>query len=178
MEMDLGSAIIGAIVIVISALPVILMNRSIKKRKKVLLQSIKEMATQNNCHINQHEIFGSFAIGIDDSKNFVFFYRQTKEKEIKQFVDLGEVQSCKVINTSRTLKRKEGNQKVIDKLELSFIPAMNKPEIKLEFFNADVNAQLYGELQSIEKWSKLINDRLKNKNQPMQPPKPLQASVP
>lgn len=50
------------------------------------------------------------------------------------------------------------------KLELSFLPIANdKPEIKLEFFHIDVSVQLYGELQSIEKWSKIINDRLNHK---------------
>ncbi len=63
------------------------------------------------------------------------------------------------------LKSKDGNQKMIDRLELCFISkAKDKPEIKLEFFNADVHPQLYGELQTVEKWSKLINGRLKPKN--------------
>jgi len=164
MEMDLGSAIIGAVAIIICALPFVMMSRSRKKREKAFLQSLSKIATQNNCQINQHEIFGNFAIGIDETKNFVFFFRQVKDNEIEQLVDLSEIQSCKVINTSRNFKNKDGNQKVIDKLELSFTPtAKNKPEIKMEFFNADVNIQLYGELQSIEKWSKLINDRLKHK---------------
>ena len=161
MEIDLGSAIVGAGTIVICAVPVIMMNRSIKKREKKFLQSLSEIATRNNCRINRHEIFGSFAIGIDESKNFVFFSRRTKDKEIDHTVNLGEIQKCQVINTSRTIKNKDVNQKVIDRLELSFSPfAKNKPEFKLEFFNADDSARLHGELQSIEKWSKLINDRL------------------
>ena len=36
----------------------------------------------------------------------------------------------------------------------------NKSEIKLEFFNADLNLQLYDELKAIENWSKMIKDRL------------------
>ena len=162
--MDLGSAIIGAIVIIICALPFVMMSRNSKKREKKNLQSLSEIATQNNCQIDQHEIFGSSAIGIDETKNFVFFYKLTKDKGIEQSVDLSEVQNCKVINTSRTLNNKGGNRKVIDKLELSFLPIVqNRSEIKLEFFNSDDNLQLLGELQSIEKWSKLINDRLNHK---------------
>lgn len=163
MEMDLGSAIIGAVAIIICALPFVMMSRSKKKREKIFLQSLSEIATKNNCQITQHEIFGSFAIGLDESKSFVFFYKKMPGKEEEQSIDLGEIQNCKVINTSRTINNKEGNQKVIDKLELSFSPAAkNKPGIKLEFFRSDVSVHLDGELQSIEKWSKLINDLLRS----------------
>lgn len=161
MEMDLGSVIIGAIAIIICALPFAMMSIGRKKSEKIFLKSLSEMATRNNCRLSQHDLLGIFAIGIDETKGFVFFYRQTKDSEIEQIVDLSEIQSCKVINKSRSFKNKAGNQKVIERLELSFIPIVKtKPEIKMEFFNADVGVQLNGELQSIDKWSKLINDRL------------------
>lgn len=128
------------------------------------MQSLSKIATQHDCQINQYEIFGSFAIGLDKIKNFVFFYKQIKDKVEEHTICLGEIQSCKILNISRSLKTKSGSQNVIDRLELSFIPiAENKPEIKLEFFNTDISVQLNGELQSIEKWSKLINDRLGKK---------------
>lgn len=164
MEITLGSTIIGTITMIICALPFVMVNNSKKKREKIFLQSLLEIAAQNNCQIYQHEILGNFAIGIDETKNFVFFYSQIKDKENKQYVDMSETQSCKVINTSRTFKNKDGNQKVIERLALSFVPtAKNKPEIIIEFFNADVSLRLNGELQLIEKWSNLINDRLKNR---------------
>ncbi len=160
--MDLGSTIIGAIAIIICAFPFIMMSRSRKKREKKFLQSLLKITSQNDCQINRHEISDNFAIGMDEPKNFVFFYRQIKGQEVAHSIDLGEIQSCKVINTNRTIKRKEGDQKVIDRLELCFIPKVrDKPEVKLEFFNAELSPQLFGELQSVEKWSKLINDQLK-----------------
>ena len=164
MEIELGSALSGAIIIILLALPFVMLNSSKRKREKKFLQSLSEIAAQNNCQIDQHELFGSFAIGIDESKNHVFFYRQAKDKQFAQSVDLGEVQSSKVIKTSRTLKNNGEYQEVLDRLELGFVPLdEKKSETKLEFFNTDVNVQLYGELQSIEKWSQLINDRLEQK---------------
>ncbi|MBZ9651820.1 hypothetical protein [Psychroflexus montanilacus] len=165
MEINLGSIIIGAIIITICILPIVMLRRSRKKRESVLLQSLSEIATQNNCQINQYEILGSLAIGIDKTQNFVFFYRQIENNETKEFVNLDEIQSCNVINTGKSLNNKNENQKEIDRLELSFIPtSINKSEIKMEFFNSDINVQLYGELQLIEKWSIIINDRLKHKS--------------
>lgn len=164
MEMDLGTAIIGAISIILCALPFVMIRRSRKKREKVFLQSLSEIASKNNSQITQNEIFGSFAIGIDEIKNFVFSYRSVDDNVSEQIIDLGEIQSCKVINTSKTFTNNDASQKVIGRLELSFIPtAKNKPEIRLEFFNTDVNPQLNGELQSIEKWAKHINELLNHK---------------
>lgn len=162
MKMDLGSALMGAIAIIICVLLYILLNRNKKKREKLFLQPLLKMAAQNNCQIHKHEIFGNFAIGMDETKNFVFFHKLANDEVIEQSVDLGEIQSCKVINTSRMLKSRDGgSQKVIDRLQLSFIPlTKTKPGIKMEFFNSEVSIRLNGELQLIEKWSKLINDHL------------------
>lgn len=160
--MDLGSTIVGAIIIIICIVPFILMSQSIKKRKRQMLQSLTKIATQHYCQITQYEFCGDFIIGIDKIKNFVFFYKKLKDKEVEQFIDLDNIQNCKVINLNRTITNKDGNHKVIDKLALDFIPiSKDKTEITLEFFNSDVSIQFSGELQSIEKWSKLINDQLK-----------------
>lgn len=135
-----------------------------RKKSNYLKAILSELAAEHDCRIDQLEIAGNLAIALDETRNFVFYCAQGKERTDKQYVDLGKIQGCKVITTSRMVKSKEGNQKVIDRLELSFIPkAKEKPEIKLEFFNADINPQLYGELQTVKKWSKLINGRLKGK---------------
>jgi hypothetical protein len=164
MEMELGSAIVGAVSIAIVTLPVVLLGRNKRKKSNYLKSILSQLAAEHDCRIDQPEIAGNLAIALDETRNFVFFCNQVKDHVDKQYVDLGKIQSCKVINTSRMLKSKDGNQKVIDRLELCFIPkAKDKPEIKLEFFNAEINPQLYGELQTVEKWSKLINAQLKRK---------------
>lgn len=159
--MELGSAITGAILIIICALPFISIRRNRMKKEKSILQSLTRVAAQNNCQIDHQDLCGNFAIGIDETKNSVFFYRQAKVNEVEQYVNLDEVQSCKIINTNRTFMSSGKKQEVIDKLELSFIPTTNsKPVANMEFFNIDMNIQLFGELELIKKWSKLINDRL------------------
>ena len=99
--MDLGTAIIGAISIAIFALPFVLYNRGNKKREKGFLQSLSKIALQNSCQISQHEIVGNSAIGIDETRNYVFFYHQVADKATEQFADLSEMQNCKVINISK-----------------------------------------------------------------------------
>ena len=64
-------------------------------------------------------------------------------------------------NSSRSINSKDGAYKVIDKLSLVFTPVdKDRSNISLEFYDADVSMQLVGELQLIERWEKLINDRL------------------
>lgn len=153
----------GAIAILICVVPFIMLNRRKKKREKLFLQSLSKIAAPVDGQIDQYEIIGNFAIGMDEAKNMVFFYRPTKDKVEAQFVELEGFQKSKVIKTYRSFKNNNGIQKEIDRLELCFIPTLkDTPQIKLEFYNSDVSMRLNGELQSIEKWSNLINDQLKH----------------
>lgn len=164
MGLDLGSALIGVGAIMSCALPIVMMNRNRKIREKQFLQALTDIASGQDCKIDQHEIFGRFAIGIDESKKWVFFSRLAKDQVDEQSIDLQKIQNCKVLNTNRIHKNSDGNQKIIDKLELCFTPiAPNTPAVKLEFYNVDVSPQLDGELHAVEKWSEIINGRLKSK---------------
>lgn len=162
--MELGSALIGAIFLLLCMLPFVMMSRSRKRREKMMLQSLSKIALDNNCQTSEHELFAHLAIGLDHTRPAVMFYRKIKENTSEQFVDLREIQSCKVFNTSRTVKTPSGERNVVDKLELGLIPIeKNKKEVRLKFFDSEENSQLFGELQSIQKWSKqlgeLINSR-------------------
>lgn len=81
------------------------------------------------------------------------------------YIDLSEIQKCKVVKTSRTVNYKNSSTIVIEKLELYFYPNdKNKTQILLEFYNTNSDISvLSGELQLIEKWSDTINNRLKSK---------------
>jgi len=162
--MQLNNIIIGAIIIVICIVPFILLGQGKKKRKRKILESLNNIANQHDCTIGKHEICGDFIIGIDETKKAVFFMKQLAEKTVEQYVNLLEIANCKARTTARAVEFGNGSQSVIEKLELSFIPIdKNKKEISFEFFNTDISSQLIGELQSIEEWSKLINDFIKNK---------------
>ena len=159
--MNLETTIIGAIMLAIFIVPYVFFSGSSKRKEKKLLQSLSNIAEQHNCKITQHEISGELIIGLDETANFVFFFKKINDKGIAQHINLTEIQNCKVINLNRTINNKNGNYKVIDKLELSFIPiAKNNSETLLEFYNSDENRQLTVEFKLIEKWAKIVNDRL------------------
>ena len=162
--MDPVSIIIGIFFLALFIVPFIIMSRKGKKSEKQLLQTLAGIAEQHKCQLSQHEISGDFGIGLDEMKNFVFFCTNTTGQEIRQAIDLTGIQHCRLIKASRTINGKEGKHEVIERLELGFVPiAKDRPEIRLEFFNAEAGRQLNGELQSIEKWLTRINARVKIK---------------
>ena len=164
--MDLGVSIVGAILIAICVVPFIIMSQNRKKKERKTLQLLTNISNQQNCIISQYEICGDFIIGIDETKYFVFFFKQFKGKVVEQYLNLAEIQSCKVKNTVRNVSIKNDSYTVIDKIELNFIMIdKSKKDISMEFYNTDNSLQLVGELQAVEKWAKIINDSLRTKNE-------------
>ena len=161
--MGLGNIIIGVVLAAVFVVPFMFAGRNSKKRKKQMLLALRTLAIQHNGNISIHEFCSDFVIGMDEAKNYVFFYKKSEGKENTNFIDLAEIKSCRV----HILRREgvKGADKVIDKLDLSFTPHdKTKKVIDLEFYNTDVSSVLSGELQAVEKWSKLIDDRLTQKN--------------
>ena len=156
--MDLGTISIGVTCIIICAMPFVLTTRSRNKKEKQLLLLLNNLAIQQQSNISKYDVFGYYAIGIDEIKKNVFYQFKAKEIEKQQFVDLTTIKKCKIENVSKST---DGNSRVVEQLNLnlSFIDK-NKPDIILEFYNAEVNFQLNGEIQLIEKWNTLINNML------------------
>jgi len=160
--MDSGTIIVGTISIALCGVPFALMIRGTKMKKKYLLQSVLAIANNHNCKISQLEVTEEFAIGLDDKENQLFFFRKTSEDEQSQHINLSEIKSCKVIKMGQHFNNKDERDKTIDKLELQFsFLDKNNPDNLLVFYNADESAQPNGEIVIIEKWAKIVNDKLK-----------------
>ncbi len=160
--MNLGTAITGATFIAIFMMPFILMLNGRKKRERLILQSISAIANNLNCKISQYELYEEFAIGLDETANYLFFLTKTKDKEVAQYLNLTEIKSCKVVKTERNIGNKLNNYTTIENLGLHFsFFNKNNPDIILTFYDAEENMELNGEVQTIEKWAKIVNDRLK-----------------
>ncbi len=160
--MDIKLAILGAILIAMCIIPIILIIRSGKKVERHLIQSLKKIANQYGCKISLHETFGEQIIGIDEIKKYVFFYKKSNDNITSQVIELSNYQSCKVIKTKRALKGNNGNFSGIEKLELFFEPMSKEMNsISLEFSNVNDSNLLTDEIQLVEKWSNLINEKLK-----------------
>ena len=120
------------------------------------------MAQKYNYDVSQHDIWGNAAVGIDKTANIVFFTKKIKETEVAQQISLAEIQKCRVINITKIDSSQNDNFKMIHKLQLSFANRDKaKTETILEFYNADEDGlNLTEEVQLVEKWCRIINDRI------------------
>ena len=73
-----------------------------------------------------------------------------------------EIRNCRAINTRSTQSSEDGNFRPIEKLQLAFTHLdKNKPDVVFDFYNATNDYSLLnGELQLMEKWQKIANDKL------------------
>lgn len=160
--MDSGATIVGIIVLLICVTPFVLLSRNSRKRKQEVLDRLVRLADQKNCKISRYDIWNNSAVGIDDTARWVFFTRKVNGAQTEYRINLAEVQKCRMLNSHRTVSRADGNQKMIDRLELAFTYRdKNKGETVLEFYNRDFDSPtLSGELQLTEKWGKIFSDTL------------------
>ncbi|MBP7497330.1 MAG: hypothetical protein KA792_06680, partial [Bacteroidales bacterium] len=77
--MNIESFLVGAILIALCSLPFFLMSMHKRKRKNQKLKILTNLANQNNCKIDKFELCGNYAIGVDKTKKYVFFYKNNKE---------------------------------------------------------------------------------------------------
>ncbi len=160
--MDFGTFITGAIIIVICVVPFILLGRSGRKRKKQLLQTLRSLAEKRRGKLAQHDFWADSAIGLDEQANFLYFIRGGNGQDQIQEIDLANIRQCKAVNISRTADKKHGNFKVVEQLELCLTPSeKSASDITLEFYHYGADLQINWDVQLLEKWATLVNDRLK-----------------
>jgi len=159
--MDSNSLIIGLILLAMCILPLYFFNLSRKRKQHRIMESLNNIAGSHNCRISHFDVCGELVIGWDEERKFVFYHRKSNDITSELYMDLAAVKGCKVIHSTRTVKLKDGNQKITERVELNFSQLNNGDEVKWEFFNEEFNTQLNGELQLAEKWSKMINNKLK-----------------
>ena len=158
--MELGIAAIGIASVAICAMPFVVTSRSRKSKEKKMMASLNDVANKNNCTISEHEIFGHYAIGVDQEKKFVFFISKSGEDLNQQYVDLSTIKTCEIANIGKSYARKE---KITERLLLNLFPKNNnEPDTVFEFYDVEVNFQLSGEFQSIQKWNSVIKNLLKS----------------
>lgn len=159
MEINVMALITVAVLILLSILPVWIINKKRKNKEKKNLQLLLNLAEKNQCRISEHQLFNQIVIGLDREARKVFFIRTSPEHPAEQQIDLAPYKKCRMEETGRS----GNNGHVIDKIGLLFIPAQTgQKEATLVLYDTDYdNLTLSGEIQFAEKWANLINDLLK-----------------
>jgi hypothetical protein len=161
--MDTTSIITGIALVAVIALPFFLYHLIKRKKEKKFLNDIISLAESENATISQIEFWRErYAIGIDNTSKKLFYINKQKGKKDRTIVDLSEIEKCRIVTASRSVKTPNGNSTIIDRLELVFtFNSSDVPEKVLEFYDCTEFMTTDGEVPLIEKWQGLVNSNLK-----------------
>lgn len=159
--MDTTTIVIGVIIILCAALPIILTNYFRRRRERMALQGILDLAEKSGEELDAYEIGMVFSIGMDKSLRHLYF-SHIGEPALQ--VQLSKVKHSTILNKSHDVKTAEGNHNVIDLIGIQIVlKDETQQPIVLEFFNAEKDSiSIDNESRVAEHWSRLINKQLGN----------------
>ncbi len=152
--MDLGTTIVGAVLLVICIAPFILVRKRQITKKNEKLKILNNLSQEYNCNIEEYEFCNDFVLGIDKSKSFLFFHKQSQENNHNQAIDLQTIKECNIIKKTRSI-----NDKTIALIELNFIKKNETTSIII--YDEKTDLLINNELLVANKWSLIINTNLK-----------------
>ncbi len=160
MEMDWGTAMVGIVVLTLFVVPFVLDHRSRANKAKLALRSLQAIAQQHNCNVGQHGSCGHTALGLDERRNALIYCNNSGGVLTAKYVDLAEIRACEAVKAIRNLKGVPG-ESITESVELTLQPKdRSKQEYRFELYREGLSPRLIGELEFVDKWSKLINARL------------------
>lgn len=160
--MDITSTIIGISLFLLFVIPIVLLNRRGKKTVQLFKKKLFSQAEKESCTINEFEIWNNAAIGIDTESSKIFFLKKVAYKDENEKIDLKEVSSCQLINTNQNFNTKDGQQTIVEKLELVFsFKEQQKDQKSFVLYDRDLdNINLNGEVQIAQKWLGILTKEL------------------
>jgi len=158
--MEFGTAIAGTIIVALCVVPFALMQRKLKQKERHFFNGLLDLAKIDNNAVSEFDFLTDFSIGLDDSRNYLLFFRDSHGVVESFRIDLREVKDCKLINVGRMVDSKSP-RKVVDKLQLqiSYLD-QQRPISTLRFYDSDVNMQQNGELLLINKWAAIVKEKI------------------
>lgn len=165
MGMDLGTAIVGLVMILVCVIPFVILHYKRKNKVQKMLQLLNQQANNNNTAIKQFEHCGNHILAVDESNKFVFFITHQNQQQEVVTINLNNIQQCTVLKKTAQVKNDNRNYSIIQKVDLLFkAKDKNMADVKLELYDEEINMQLGDELQFAEKWVKHLNQLFKYKH--------------
>lgn len=135
-----------------------------KKKKKILAGKVNQVAQSYQLNITDSDEWDDLVLSLDKNVGKVLVFKQGKEGDSHQLIDLDKVSMCKKVNVSRNVKINKDNNLVIDKLGLELLQNGSKEDpIMLDFYNSENSFLLNIQPELVAKWHQLISERLKNR---------------
>lgn len=149
--MDLSSALIGSVFIILTGLPIYLINRSTKKKKEILMQNCKhELGITEP--ILEYDIWNSNESIIALTETKLFFAIKNDANFISQSIFVQDIISCKTRKEFANQSATHGN-KVIKGLFLDITLNDTANSVSVPFFQLDSkNFMITNEINLADKW--------------------------
>ncbi|OGU60122.1 MAG: hypothetical protein A2X64_01150 [Ignavibacteria bacterium GWF2_33_9] len=161
--MEINIVIVLVIVSAIT-LPALILKIKANQKKKKKLEILKNYAKESGFQITDCERIEKIYLGVDKNAKMCFYINFSTNNRI--LVDLNSIKQCKVYEAARSANTSNGRSKIIEKVELQFLPKDNKEaKISLEFFNIENgDFQIAEELLLTRKWEGIINKIISEKS--------------
>ncbi len=151
--MDLPETIMGAIFFMIIIVPIIIINKGLNKKRKIIITKLNEFALKENKTISEFDSWtDNTIIGISSDNEYIFFIREINQCKTELKIAVNKIKNC-------FIKDYKNDRKTIDCLELVFELHDKKDNTILEFFKADAKNFIMGEEMRIaKKWLDKITE--------------------
>lgn len=160
MQLDPATLIVALLSISLLASPFLLDILSRRKKSRLLLRALQDLAQNHQCTVHQHGICGQHAFGIDEQRNMLFHLDQEQAQAAAQVVDLGHVKAA----TAVPVPAKAGSglaQGQHERVELHLMPRqVHQASIRVVLHQASHGAPTGDELPFAQDWAQRINARL------------------
>lgn len=165
MDIDLSSIIIIIIALAFFFVPIIYFEYFKKRTTKKFTAYFNEAAQKNRVTLSQFDVWrDSYAIGIDIGANHILYLKQKNGQDETLLIDLPEVKKCRISKEDERIKTPNGEQRITTQIDL--LIEFHRPEksnLTIAFFKGNNGDSLKDEVILADKWSKLINSKLKNR---------------
>lgn len=160
--MNSTTLIIGLVLALACSLPFVLSAYNRKNKEKRIVTQLNDLARNKGLTISQYDMIADKIIGIDEISRTLFFIDSAEESRVNYILNLSQIKTCKINNSTRSSHSGGKDATFIDKLELVFSSiAVKEPETRIELYNSEINGQIGDELAFVNKWQKIISEKVK-----------------
>jgi hypothetical protein len=162
--MESGMIVIAAVLVAVIVVPILLISINTKKQSKTLLNGLKTLCSQNNGVLSEHIEHNNFALGADENKKAIYFYKKTEDAIIAKTIHLKAVDHCEILKTTTRVKKEKGFEELTQKVTISFIPIKGESTEFIDLYDDNDSLLVNGEVAIAEDWKRIVNQLIAAKS--------------
>ena len=164
MKVDLPSLIIGILALATFCVPIAWYQISEKMKVKKLNKELTQFASEKHLTLTNHEVWGDgYAVGIDQKNKKMLYFKHDENSDLKEMIDLNEVEKCKVSNGSKTVRNAGKNRSVVNSIRLLLhYKNPKKSATSLEIYDGENGKTLTSELAIANRLARTVRPMLNN----------------